>query len=54
MSKKKTEKSTKKPQATPVNDDPPRGEAGEEKPPESAENFEHTLRRLVASRNRGM
>jgi hypothetical protein len=52
MATKKTEKSKKK-QATPVKEAPPRSAAEEDHPPESAENFEHVLRRLVAARDRG-
>jgi len=52
MTKNKTEKSEKK-QAVPVKEAPQSSEAGEEWPPESAEDFEHVLRRLVAARNRG-
>jgi hypothetical protein len=29
------------------------GDAGDRKPPESAENFEHVLRRLIAARDSG-
>jgi hypothetical protein len=52
MATKKSNPTTKKPRKAPARAAAEQASADQERPPESAEDFEHTLRRLVAARNR--